>query len=69
MNVVSTAYEESGRTRQKQRTRGDLIANLRGLLNQLQSPAAATFTGGGGGAAGGASLKPPVPDAAADPEP
>jgi AcrR family transcriptional regulator len=32
--VVSTAYEESGRTRQKQRTRGDLIAAARELISQ-----------------------------------
>jgi AcrR family transcriptional regulator len=32
VNAVSTAYEESGRTRQKQRTRNDLIAAARELI-------------------------------------
>ena len=31
---MSTAYEESGRTRQKQRTRNDLIAAARGLITR-----------------------------------
>ena len=34
MNGVSTAYEESGRTRQKQRTRNDLIAATRDLITR-----------------------------------
>jgi len=34
VNDVSTAYEESGRTRQKQRTRNDLIAAARDLIAQ-----------------------------------
>lgn len=34
MSGVSTAYEESGRTRQKQRTRSDLIAAARELISQ-----------------------------------
>jgi len=32
VNGVSTAYEESGRTRQKQRTRNDLVAAARDLI-------------------------------------
>ena len=32
MRTVSTAYEESGRTRQKQRTRNDLVAAARDLI-------------------------------------
>jgi AcrR family transcriptional regulator len=31
---MSTAYEESGRTRQKQRTRNDLISAARGLISR-----------------------------------
>ena len=34
MNVVSTAYEESGRTRQKQRTRNDLVNAARDLITR-----------------------------------
>ena len=34
MNVVSTAYEESGRTRQKQRTRNDLVTAARDLITR-----------------------------------
>ena len=34
MNGVSTAYEESGRTRQKQRTRNDLITATRDLITR-----------------------------------
>lgn len=34
MSVMSTAYEETGRSRQKQRTRNDLIAAARELISQ-----------------------------------
>ena len=34
MSGVSTAYEESGRTRQKQRTRSDLVAAARELISR-----------------------------------